>query len=283
MDERRPVPRQNYWRRSPGWRHHGRCCQMSSSRNEADENTSETFASCFRVWTHKCIISWGLVRHIAHLGNIMITLKMIIFEMRLCRVRAHFALTVGTRNRVFVWLVVTTVAAIVMVVHVVRTINVVVVVIVVREIFFACFVIDSTFVTGDPGHELAWYAWGNPFKGPPVSWLRSLLLRRGNWRCYDDSFCRGVSIVVMLTTPSQRSCCVCQRGSLRLRGWSPRPSSSRSRGLFLEHFDASRWWHRSRPSWLVVAFIASIALPVVVCLCTTVPSSDAHIAFTARF
>ncbi len=42
-----------------------------------------------------------------------------------------------------------------MVVHVVRTINVVVVVIVVREIFFACFVIDSTFVTGDLGHELA--------------------------------------------------------------------------------------------------------------------------------
>ncbi len=45
-----------------------------------------------------------------------------------------------------------------MVVHVVRTLNVVVVVVVAREIFFACFVVDSTFVAGDPGHELARYA-----------------------------------------------------------------------------------------------------------------------------
>ena len=55
-------------------------------------------------------------------------------------------------------LVVATLAAIVMVVHIVHTLIVVVVVVVAREIFFACFVIDSTFVAGDPGHVLARYA-----------------------------------------------------------------------------------------------------------------------------
>ena len=45
-----------------------------------------------------------------------------------------------------------------MVVHIVHTLIVVVVVVVAREIFFACFVIDSTFVAGDPGHVLAQYA-----------------------------------------------------------------------------------------------------------------------------
>ena len=76
------------------------------------------------------------------------TLKMIIFERRLCRacVRARFALTVGAHYRVFARLVIATVAVIVMVVHVVCTLNIVVVVVVVRKIFFACFVIDSTFV-----------------------------------------------------------------------------------------------------------------------------------------
>jgi hypothetical protein len=75
------------------------------------------------------------------------TLKMIIFERRLRRacICARFALTVGAHYRVFVRLVVAAVAAIVMVVQVVCTLNVVVVV-VVRKIFYACFVIDSTFV-----------------------------------------------------------------------------------------------------------------------------------------
>jgi len=79
-----------------------------------------------------------------------------------CYARKHTRLSlVGgeTHDWIFARLVVATAAAIVMVVHVVCTLNVVVVVIVVaREIFFACFVIDSTFVAGDPGHELAQFA-----------------------------------------------------------------------------------------------------------------------------
>ncbi len=63
-----------------------------------------------------------------------------------------------THDWVFARLVVATAAAIVMVVGVsVRTFKVVVVV-AAREIFFACFVIDSMFVAGDLGHELAQYA-----------------------------------------------------------------------------------------------------------------------------
>ncbi len=38
-----PVPRKNSWQSSPRWRHRGRCCQTSSSRNEANAKTSETF------------------------------------------------------------------------------------------------------------------------------------------------------------------------------------------------------------------------------------------------
>ena len=63
-----------------------------------------------------------------------------------------------THDWVFALLVVATAAAIVMVVGVFACVFKVVVVAVSCEIFFACFVIDSTFVVGDPGHELAQYA-----------------------------------------------------------------------------------------------------------------------------
>jgi hypothetical protein len=56
--------------------------------------------------------------------------------------------------RVFVQLVLATVAAIIMVDDVDGTIFDVVFVIVVREFFFACFVVDSMFAVGDLGHEL---------------------------------------------------------------------------------------------------------------------------------
>jgi len=104
------------------------------------------------------------MRHIAQpifLWDMKAT-TMIIFERRLCHARVHvcFALTVGACYRVFARIVVATVVGIVMVVvvHVVCTLNVLVVVVVAHEIFFACFVIDSTFIAGDPGRELARYA-----------------------------------------------------------------------------------------------------------------------------
>ena len=84
-----------------------------------------------RFMLHKCIISWGLVRHITRPIFLwdMKTIMIIIFKRRLHHACVHacFALTVGTRYRVFARLVVATVAAIVMVVHVVRMLNVVVV------------------------------------------------------------------------------------------------------------------------------------------------------------
>ena len=114
---------------------------------------------------HRCIVSWGLVRRIARpifLWDIK-TIKMIIFmsPARYTRKHTHLSLIGGkTHDWVFAQLVVATAAAIIMVVHVVHTLNVVVAVVVVAacKIFFAYFVVDSKFVAGDPGHELAQYA-----------------------------------------------------------------------------------------------------------------------------
>ena len=113
---------------------------------------------------HRCIVSWGLVRRIARPIFLwdMKTIKMIIFmsPARYTRKHTHLSLIGGeTHDWVFARLVVATAVAIVMVVHVVRTLNVVVVVVVAAcEIFLAYFVVDSKFVAGDPGHELAQYA-----------------------------------------------------------------------------------------------------------------------------
>ena len=85
----------------------------------------------------------------------MKTIKMIIFMSPACYARKHTCLSLiggETHDWVFALLVVGTAATIVMVVHVVCTLNVVVVVVAAREIFFACFVVDSTFVAGNPGH-----------------------------------------------------------------------------------------------------------------------------------
>ena len=95
---------------------------------------------------HKCIISWGLVRHIDRPIFLwdMKTIKMIILMSPACYARKHTCLSLiggETHDWVFARLVVATAATIVMVVHVVHTLNVVVVVVVAREIFFACFVI----------------------------------------------------------------------------------------------------------------------------------------------
>ena len=112
---------------------------------------------------HRCIVSWGLVRRIARPIFLwdMKTIKMIIFMSPARYARKHTGLSlVGgkTHDWVFVRLVVATAAAIVMVVGIFMCAFKVVVVAVAREISFACFVIDSTFVAGDPGHELAQYA-----------------------------------------------------------------------------------------------------------------------------
>ncbi len=113
---------------------------------------------------HWCIVSWGLVRHITQPIFLwdMKTSKMIIFMSPACYAQKHTRLSLfrgETRDWVFARLVVATAAAIVMAVHVVRTLNVVVVAVVAAcEIFFTCFVVDSKFAAGDPGHELAQYA-----------------------------------------------------------------------------------------------------------------------------
>jgi len=92
----------------------------------------------------------------------MKTIKMIIFmsPARYARKHTRLSLVGGkTHDWVFARLVIPTAAAIVMVVHVMHMLTVVLVVVVAAcEIFFACFVLDSTFVAGDPGHEFAQYA-----------------------------------------------------------------------------------------------------------------------------
>ena len=85
---------------------------------------------------HKCIVSWGLVRHIERPTFLwdMKTIKMIILMSPACYAWEHTCLSlVGgeTHDWVFARLVVTTAAAIVMVVDVfMHTFNVVVVVVV---------------------------------------------------------------------------------------------------------------------------------------------------------
>ncbi len=48
--------------------------------------------------------------------------------------------------------------------------------------------------------------------------------------------------------------------ALWFQGWSPWPSSLRLRGSLHKRFGALRWKHQSRPSWLVMASIASIVI-----------------------
>ena len=86
------------------------------------------------------------------------TIKMKILEGQVCHVRlcVYFALTVGgAHDRVFARLVIITVVVAVMVVGVNGAIVDVVFVVVVHKFFFACFAVDSMFVTGDMGHKLA--------------------------------------------------------------------------------------------------------------------------------
>ena len=100
----------------------------------------------------------------------------------------------------------------------------------------------------------------------------STYMRCSDWRCYDDSCCCcGMSIVVMLTMPSQHSCCTCRQGRLWLQSWSPRPSLSNLRGSFCKSFDASQWWHWLRPLRLVMTLIASIAIGDGVVACCRLP------------
>ena len=109
-----------------------------------------------------CFLGTCEAHHPTHFSSGYETIKMIIFMSPAHYARKHtrLSLVVGgkTHDWVFVRLVVATAAAIVMVVGIFVCAFKVVVVVVACEIFFACFVIDSTFVAGDPGHELAQYA-----------------------------------------------------------------------------------------------------------------------------
>ncbi len=73
-----------------------------------------------------------------------------------------------------------------------------------QVLFFARFVVDPTFVTGDLGHELAQSVRGFPWSGLPGLWLHLLCLHCGNWCSCDNNCHHGMSIVVILTAPLLR-------------------------------------------------------------------------------
>ncbi len=84
----------------------------------------------------------------------------------------------------------------------------------VARLFSVCFVVDPMFVGGDLGYEFGWSAWGFLFRVPSGSWWHMLCLRQGNWKSCDNNCHHGMSIIMILMMPSQRSCSICRRGPL---------------------------------------------------------------------
>ncbi len=140
-----------------------------------------------------------------------------------------------------------------------------------HKFFIAFFVIVlDVLIAGDLRLEYAQSTWGFLFRGPPGSWLHLSCLRRGNWRSLDNDCCRGMSIVMILTTSSKHLFPVRWWGHLvaprlitmallvALEGRSSH-----------ERFGASQWWHWLRPLRSVMALIVPIAIgnSLIACYC----------------
>ncbi len=139
------------------------------------------------------------------------------------------------------------------------------------EFIIACFVVVlDILVAGDLRHEYAQFTWGFLFRGPPVCLLCLSHLRCSDWCSFDDDCCRGMSIIVILTTSLQCLCCVCWQGRLvALRLIAMALLVTLEGRLSREHFGASQWWRQLHSLWSVMASILPIAIGngVVACCC----------------